>query len=169
MFLVETDRLLISQLTIEDASFIFKLVNSPSWLEHIGDRNVKNIDDARRYIEQGPLKSYKQWGFGPYKVVLKNTNTAIGMCGLLKREILEDVDLGFALLPFYTGHGYAYEAAAGVLQFAQHQLGLQRVIAITTANNVSCLTLLQKLGFRFERTLRFYNKDALLLATDADQ
>jgi ribosomal-protein-alanine N-acetyltransferase len=163
MALIETERLLISKLTQEDAAFIFKLVNSPTWLEHIGNRHVTTIDDARQYLAKGPLKSYTDHGFGPYKVLLKSTNTAIGMCGLLKRDILDDVDLGYALLPAYTGHGYAYESAAGVMEYAQHQIGLDRLVAITTAANVRSLTLLQKLGLRFERTLEFYGQNALLL------
>ena len=163
MALIETERLLISQLTLEDAAFIFKLVNSSSWLQYIGDRNIHTIEDARLYIENEPLKSYNQWGFGPYKILLKSSNTAIGMCGLLKRDMLKDVDLGYALLPAYTGHGYAYEAARGILHYAKTHLGLQRVIAITSADNVRSLTLLQKLGLRFEQTLEFNGRDALLL------
>ena len=166
MALLETERLLISPITTSDAAFIIKLVNDPSWLQYIGDRNVKSLDDARRYIEQVPLKSYEENGFGPYKIVLKNTNTAIGMCGLLKRDRLDDVDIGFALLDPYTGHGYAYEATASILTYAQRQLGLPRIVAITSADNVRSLTLLQKLGLRFERTLSFYDRDALLLGID---
>ena len=166
MHLIETERLLIDTVTTDDAAFILKLVNSPGWLQYIGDRNVRSLEDARRYIEKNALKSYKERGFGPYKMVLKNTNTAIGLCGLLKRDILEDVDIGYALLPGYTGHGYAYDAAAGVLAYANKQLGLQRIVAVTSADNVRSLTLLQKLGLRFERTLRFYNQDALLLGID---
>lgn len=163
MPLIETDRLIISRLGIEDAPFILKLVNTPGWLQYIGDRNVKNLEDAGRYLQNGPLQSYAQWGFGLFRVALKSTHTAIGICGLIKREELDDIDLGFALLPAYTGKGYAYEAAAAVLHYAQHHLHLPRLVAITLVDNASSLKLLQKLGFRFERMVRLNNEDLALL------
>lgn len=166
MTLIETDRLIISHLSLDDAAFIFKLVNTPGWLQYIGDRNVKNLDDARRYLENGPLKSYEQWGFGLYRIALKNTNTAIGMCGLIKREELEDIDIGFALLPAYASHGYAYEAAQAVLNYATKHLGLQRIAAISLVENAASLKLLQKLGLRFEKMIRMNNEDLAFLAIE---
>jgi len=166
MTLIETDRLIISHLSIEDAAFIMKLVNTPGWLQYIGDRNVKSVDDGRRYLENGPLKSYAQWGFGLFRIALKNTNTAIGICGLIKRDGLNDIDLGFALLPAYGGKGYAYEAAEAVLRYAQNQLHLHRLVAITLVDNAASLKLLQKLGFRFERMVRLENEDLALLGIE---
>jgi [ribosomal protein S5]-alanine N-acetyltransferase len=166
MTLIETDRLIISHFSIDDAAFILKLVNSPGWLQYIGDRNVKNLDDARQYLENGPLKSYTQWGFGLYRAALKNTNTAIGMCGLIKRQELEDIDIGFALLPAYAGQGYAHEAASAVLNHATKHLGLQRIAAITMVDNAASMKLLQKLGLRFEKMIRLNNEDLALLAID---
>lgn len=166
MTLIETNRLIISHLSVDDAAFIMKLVNTPGWLQYIGDRNVKSLDDGRRYLQQGPFKSYAQWGFGLLRVTLKNTGTAIGICGLIKRDGLEDVDIGFALLPAYSGKGYAYEAAAAVLDYARHQLGIHRIVAITLVDNASSLKLLQKLGLRFERMIRLGNDDLALLAIE---
>lgn len=169
MTLIETDRLIISHLTLDDAAFIIKLVNSPGWLQYIGDRNVKTLEDARRYLENGPMKSYEQWGFGLYRVAVKNTNTAIGMCGLIKREGLADIDIGFALLPAYAGQGYAYEAAAAVLAYGKNQLGLQRIVAICMVDNAPSIKLLQKLGLRFEKMIRLNEEDLALLAIDYSQ
>jgi [ribosomal protein S5]-alanine N-acetyltransferase len=169
MTLIETDRLAISHLTLDDAAFIIKLVNSPGWLQYIGDRNVKTLEDARRYLENGPMRSYEQWGFGLYRVAVKNTNTAIGMCGLIKREGLADIDIGFALLPAYAGQGYAYEAAAAVLSYGKTQLGLQRIVAICMVDNTPSIKLLQKLGLRFEKMIRLNEEDLALLAIDYPQ
>ena len=163
---IETERLIISHLNLEDATFITKLVNSPGWLQYIGDRNVRSVEDAQRYLENGPLKSYAQWGFGLFRVALKTTQTAIGICGLIKRDGLEDIDLGFALLPAYAGKGYAYEAAEAVMAYAQHHLHLQRLVAITLVDNAASLKLLQKLGFRFEHMVRLNNEDLALLGID---
>jgi [ribosomal protein S5]-alanine N-acetyltransferase len=169
MTLIETDRLIISHFTLDDAAFIIKLVNSPGWLQYIGDRNVKTLDDARRYLENGPMKSYERWGFGLYRVAVKNTNTAIGMCGLIKREGLADIDIGFALLPAYAGRGYAYEAAAAVLAYGKNQLGLQRIVAICMVDNAPSIRLLQKLGLRFEKMIRLNEEDLALLAIEYPQ
>ena len=165
---LETDRLIISRLTLEDAAFIMKLVNTPGWLQYISNRNVKSLEDGRHYLENGPLKSYTQWGFGLFRVVLKSTNTAIGICGLIKRDGLDDVDLGFALLPAYAGKGYAYEAAKAVLHYAQSKLHLQRLVAITLVDNAASLKLLQKLGFRFERMVLLDNEDLALLGVELE-
>ncbi len=102
----------------DDSQFIFELLNSPTWLKYIGDRDIKNLDDAQNYIINGPIKSYEIHGFGLYKVALKNNDTPIGICGLLKREGLEDNDIGFAFLPEYEEKGYAYESAKAILDDA---------------------------------------------------
>ncbi|WP_226998827.1 GNAT family N-acetyltransferase [Flavisolibacter tropicus] len=166
MTLIETDRLIVSDFNLDDAAFIIKLVNSPGWLQYIGDRNIKSPEEARQYLENGPLKSYKQWGFGLYRVALKNTNTAIGMCGLIKREVLDGIDIGFALLPAYEGQGYAYEAAKAVLDYAAKDLGMKRMLAITMVDNAASIKLLQKLGLRFEKMIRLNDEDLALLAME---
>lgn len=163
---IETDRLTISHFSVDDAAFILKLVNSPGWLQYIGDRNVKSLDDARRYLENGPLKSYLQNGFGLYRVALKSTNTSIGMCGLIKRQELEDIDIGFALLPAYAGQGYAHEAALAILNYATNHLGFQRIAAITLVDNAASMKLLQKLGLRFEKMVRMNNEELAFLAIE---
>ena len=110
--------------------------------------------DARRYVETGPLASYERFGFGLYRVELRESGEPIGMCGLLKRDALPDVDVGFAFLPRFWSKGYAFESASAVLAHARDALGRGRILAITTPDNVASIRLLEKLGFRFERMAR---------------
>jgi RimJ/RimL family protein N-acetyltransferase len=153
MNVLETPRLLLRRLDTGDAAFILGLVNEPSWLQFIGDRGVRTLDDARAYIANGPMAMYERYGFGLYWTGLKS-GEPIGICGLVKRPALDDVDLGFALLPAYWGNGYAAESAAAVMELAHRAFGLERVIAITSQDNVRSIRLLEKLGMAFERNVR---------------
>ena len=152
---LETARLALRRFDLGDAGFALRLLNEPSFLLHIGDKGVRTEDDARRYIADGPLASYARFGFGLRVIELRETGVPIGICGLLKRDWLDDVDLGFALLPPYWGHGYAFEAASAVLAEAREAHGLRRIVAITSLGNDPSIQLLGKLGFRFERIARF--------------
>jgi len=151
---LETDRLTLQRLTPDDAPFIRELLNEPSFLRHIGDKGVRTTADAVRYIETGPMASYERLGFGLYRVELKESGVPIGMCGLLKRDWLADVDIGFAFLPRFWAKGYAFESAAAVLAHARRALGRERIVAIVSPDNVASIRLLGKLGFRFERLAR---------------
>lgn len=164
---IETDRLLLRELAPDDAPFVLQLVNEPSWLEHIGDKNVHSIEDAERYIIDGPRASYIENGFGLYLVTLVKSGQPIGLCGLLKRATLEHPDIGFAFLPEYWGRGYALEAARGVLDYATGQLRISVVAAITKPENKASLKLLEKLGMRLARTVKLNEAepDLLLLLT----
>ncbi|GAB3260210.1 GNAT family N-acetyltransferase [Chitinimonas naiadis] len=142
---------------------MLKLVNEPSWLRFIGDRGVGTLEDARRYILDGPVESYARLGFGFYLVELKETGTVLGMCGLAKRDYLDDVDIGYALLPLYWGHGYVHEAAAAVLRYASLELGLKRVVATTRPDNQASVKVLEKLGLRLVRQFRRPDDDRELL------
>ena len=153
MQVVETRRLVLSRLVLEDAAFILELVNEPGWLRFIGDRNVHSLEDARGYIEKGPLDMYARLGFGLYRVDLKD-GTPIGMCGLLKRDTLPDADIGFAFLERFQGQGYAREAAQATLAHAQSAHGLKRILAITSPDNASSIRLLEKLGFQYQETMQ---------------
>jgi RimJ/RimL family protein N-acetyltransferase len=163
MLIRETARLIIRQLTIEDAPFILQLLNTPTWITFIGNRNINGLGDARNYLVNGPLSSYSQHGFGLYLVYLKEENIPIGMTGLIKRATLDDVDLGFAFLPEYTGKGYAAEAAEAVLDYAKQTLGLPRIVAIVMAQNTSSTALLNKLGLRYEKMILLPGDDAELM------
>ena len=150
----DTARLVLRRLTLEDAAFILELVNEPGWLRWIGDRNVHSLEDARGYLERGPLRLYDTLGFGFYRVELKADGTPIGICGLIKRNGLDDVDIGFALLERHAGNGYACEAAAAAVRHAREDAGLGRLVAITSLDNARSIALLEKLGMRFERLIR---------------
>lgn len=154
MTVLETDRLVLRKLSAEDAEFIVDLLNQPSFLRYIGDKGVRNTEDAVRYIETGPQASYARFGFGLYLVELKESGTSIGMCGLLKRDLLPDVDVGFAFLPGYWSQGYAFEAAGAVMTLGREGLGLKRIVAITSLDNAASIRLLEKIGLRFERLIK---------------
>lgn len=115
--IVETPRLYLREAHEDDAAFIVTLLNEPGFIRYIGDRKVRTLDDARGYIAK-LREHYQRHGFGLYTVVLKDRETPIGICGLLKRDALESPDIGFAFLSAYEGHGYAYEAASASLRHA---------------------------------------------------
>jgi RimJ/RimL family protein N-acetyltransferase len=161
MTVLETDRLTLRHFNTADAPFILALLNEPSFLRHIGDKKVRNLDDARQYILSGPVATYERHGFGLYQVELKDTRTPIGMCGLLKREELPQPDIGFAFLPDFWSQGFAFEAATAVLTDARERLKLNRILAIVNPDNDASIKLLQKLGLKFERNVR--------LAADRDE
>jgi RimJ/RimL family protein N-acetyltransferase len=123
LIVLETERLILRQLTIDDAEFICEQVNDPSWLRYIGDKGVRHLDDARQYILNGPVESYERNGFGLYLVGLKASGTPMGMCGLVKRATLPEPDIGFAFRPDYWSKGYAFESAAAVMSYAKEKLG----------------------------------------------
>src|SRR5215467_11823666 len=154
MRILETDRLILRKLSIEDAEFILELLNEPSFLRFIGDKGVRTLDDARDYILKGPIDSYDRYGFGLYRAELKESGVPIGICGLLKRESLEDVDIGYALLPAFWGKGYAFESASAVMAFGNSAFALDRIVAITSPENDGSIKVLEKLGFRFERMVK---------------
>jgi RimJ/RimL family protein N-acetyltransferase len=154
LIVLETDHLVLRRLTLNDAPFIMELVNEPSFLRYIGDRGVRSLQDARRYLLTGPIASYERFGFGLFLVFLKATGDAVGMCGLLKRDTLPDVDVGFALLPAHWRQGFAAEAASAVIEYGRARLGLKRIVAITSPDNIASIALLEKLGLKFEAMIR---------------
>jgi RimJ/RimL family protein N-acetyltransferase len=151
--MLSSERLFIRPITLDDAPFILTLLNEPSFLRYIGDKQVRNLEDARQYILNGPVASYERHGFGLCLVELRELHTPIGMCGILKRDELPDPDIGFALLPDFCNKGLAFEAATAVLQDARKRLKLERILAITSLDNDASIKLLQRLGFRFERVI----------------
>ena len=164
MIIAETSRLLICKFTLKDASFFLKLVNSPNWLKHIGDRNTKTISEAKTRIREGHFKSYKTNGFGFYKVLLKEENNKpIGTCGLIKRDVLDYVDIGFAFLPEYEKKGFGYEASIEIIKIAKEQFGIEKLVAITNTNNINSIKLLEKLGLIYEKKFKPFDDDKELL------
>ena len=155
MKILETTRQTLHELSLDDASFMLELLNTPGWIQFIGDRGVKTIEEARNYLQNGYLKSYRQHGFGFYLQRLKSNQAKIGICGLIKRDSLSDVDIGFGMLPGYEGKGYALEAAKAVLEYARTNLHIPRIIAITTPDNRRSIRLLEKLGLQFESQMEY--------------
>ena len=163
-YILETERLRLREFTLNDAAFIIELLNSPGWLQFIGDRNVKTEEQARTYLENGPLNSYKVNGYGLWLVERKEDEKPIGMCGIINREYLDNPDIGFAFLPGYHGQGYAYEVVTATMDYANQHLQISKIEAITIAENERSIRLLEKIGLRFSKTFCFPDsKDALLL------
>lgn len=150
----ETERLHLRPLQVSDAEFILELLNEPAFIQNIGDRGVRTLEDARKYIENGPLASYESLGFGLYLVALRETGVPIGMCGLLKRDHLEHVDLGYAFFERCWGKGYALESARAVRDFAREGLGLTHLAAVVNPDNYKSIHVLEKLGMKFVRMVQ---------------
>lgn len=146
--ILQTERLSLRQLITADAPFILQLLNTPGWLKFIGDKKVYTLFDAENYLLSGPIKSYHDNGFGLYLIATKDEEEPIGMCGIIKRDTLDCPDIGYALMPQAIGKGYAYEIAAAVLQYAQQDLKLPALCAITLPINTPSKNLLEKLGFQ---------------------
>lgn len=158
MNIISTSRLELLEICEEDAPFILELLNTPSWLKFIGDRNLHTTDNAKKYILSRLIPSYKIFGFGFYLTKLKENNTSIGICGIVKRDFLEHVDIGFAFLPQYEGKGYGYESASAVMEYAKTTLGITTIAGITNSNNKSSIALLEKLGLQFQKMILLPNE-----------
>jgi [ribosomal protein S5]-alanine N-acetyltransferase len=154
MTVLETERLSLREITTDDAAFLLGLLNEPSFIQNIGDKNVRTIDDACVYALNGPIASYKQHGFGLYLVALKGPGEPIGISGLVKRDALPHADIGYAFLPAYWRKGYALEATTAIKQHAFTVLGHQQLLAIVNPENASSIRVLEKIGFKFKRMVR---------------
>jgi RimJ/RimL family protein N-acetyltransferase len=168
MNILETERLNLRPLHAGDAAFILELLNGEAFLRNIGDKGVRTMEDAVRYILEGPVASYARHGFGLWLVELKETGTPAGICGLVKRDTLPDADIGYAFLPRFWSQGYAYESAAAVLSYASSALGLGRVLAVTNPDNAGSIKVLEKIGLKFDRLVRLSDDapEIMLFASD---
>lgn len=168
MKVLETERIILRWLTVDDADFILNLLNQPSFIQYIGDRGVRNLSDARQYIESKFAESYKCFGFGLYLVELKADKTPIGICGFVKRDALPDADIGFAFLPEYWSRDYAFESARAAFDYGREVLGFERVLAITAKVNESSERLLAKLGLEYQRMIKLPGQEdeAKLFSSD---
>ena len=149
--ILDTPRLALREFTLDDAPFIVELVTDPAWLRFIGDRGVRDETTACAYLQNGPMAMYAKHGLGLYRVAIKAGDIPIGMCGLIKRDNVADIDIGFAYLPDYRRAGYGFEAAQAMLAYGRDQLGLRRIIATTHVDNTASIALLKRLGLRFEQ------------------
>lgn len=148
----QSARLVLRRARRGDAAFLLKLLNQPSWIRNIGDRGVRTLADAERYVEARMLEPFRALGYGMGVIELKATGAAVGLCGLVKRDTLPAPDIGFALLDEHGGHGYALEAATALLRHAREALGMARLLAIATPSNERSARVLAKLGFRLQDT-----------------
>jgi len=167
LIVLETERLTLRWLDIKDAPFILELVNDPAWIQFIGNKGVRTLEDATNYIVNGPIDMYNKLGFGLYLVERKEDLTPLGMCGLIKRDSLEDVDIGFAFLEEFRSKGYGYESASAVIDYGVQNLGLKRIVAITTIDNINSGKLLEKVGLKFEEIISDSGEDLKLFGYNA--
>lgn len=160
--ILETQRLNLRELNLEDAGFILELLNEPAFVRFIGDRGVKNLSDARAYLTGGPIASYARYGFGLWLVQLKSTGESLGICGLVKRDTLPDFDIGYAFLERYWLKGYASEAAQAVKTYALEVLGVKRLMAVTDQENAGSIKVIEKIGLKYEGLVRITENGAEL-------
>ena len=160
---IETKRLILRKFTINDAAFMLELLNTPNWLRFIGDRNVRTLEEAENYLLNGNIRSYREYGFGFYVVVIKETQESIGICGIVKRKGLEDVDIGFAFFQQFMGKGYGHEAASATLDYAINILKIKRIVAIVDPENAASISLIKKIGLQFEKMVQLSRKDIELM------
>lgn len=146
---IDTVRLRLREFTEDDAPFVLRLLNEPSFHEFIGDRGVRTLEDAKRYLREGPIASYQLNGHGLMHLALRATDQPIGMCGLVQRDTLPSPDIGFALLPEHWNRGYVTEAAAAAIDHGRQRLRLREVLGITTPQNTRSIRVLEKLGLQF--------------------
>jgi len=162
MIVIKSKRLVLRKLDLHDAEFILELLNEAAFVRFIGDKGVRTLQDARDYLSNGPMDSYDRFGFGLYLTSLLSDATPIGICGHVKRETLDDVDVGFAFLSRYWSKGYAVEAASAVLRYAEQELQLRRVVAITNPDNYGSVAVLERIGLRFEKLVKLSDDGAEL-------
>lgn len=149
MKVTQTRRLILRHINIDDAEFMLRLLNDPAFMQYIGDKQVRDMESAKNYILEGPVTSYRTYGYGLYLIELMEGNAPIGICGILRRDFLDHAELGYALMPDYCGCGYAVEAAKATLELARDDLQLSRLIAITASDNKRSIKLLEKIGMLF--------------------
>ncbi len=148
---LETPRLFLRRVTLEDADLMLSIWNDPAFVRFVGDRGVRTIEQAETAMTEGALSLFERYGYGPFCLVRKPDGTRVGICGLFRRDVLDDPDIGFALLPQYCGAGLAWEAAQAVVAHARDDLGLEVLTAIVAPANDASIGLIEKLGFSFER------------------
>ena len=157
--ILETERLRLRKLTGDDAAFVLRLVNEPAFLTNIGDKEVRNLADARRFIREGAWTNQPKPGYGQFLVSLKDSGEPVGVCGLLYRPSLDVTDVGFALLSPYHRQGYAYEAATAVVQYGRSTLGIPQIVALTVPENTASIKLIEKLGMQFVKQVQMWPDD----------
>jgi RimJ/RimL family protein N-acetyltransferase len=148
--IAETQRLNIRELNVDDAEFVLELTNAPTTIENIGDKGLRSVSDARRFILEGPWTFQQKPGYGQFAIELKSTGDRIGVCGILYRDSLDLTDVGFALMPKFWRQGFAFEAATAVMEYGSKVLGVENIVGLTSEGNIASISLLEKLGLHFD-------------------
>ena len=156
---LETERLSLRRLTLDDAELMLAIWNDPAFIRYVGDRGIRGVDEARNAMRAGALHLWETYGYGPYRVAVREDDTAIGLCGLFRRDGLDEPDIGYAILPDWCGQGYGFEACRAVIDSCANDLGLERLIAIISPANTASIGLIEKLDFEFERMHRMPDDD----------
>jgi len=159
MNVISTDRLLINRITLDDAGFILKLINDKDWIKNIGDKGIRTIEETEEYIRTRFLKAYDEVGFGFYSLILKSDQQIIGIAGLVDREGIDHIDIGYGMLPEFRGKGYAFEATKAIYDYGHQELKLEKIVAIVNPDNPSSIKLLTKLGMEFEKMIRLPDEE----------
>lgn len=156
---LQTARLSLRRLTLDDAGLMLAIWNDPAFIRNVSDRGIRTIAEARQAMTEGPLKLYEDFGYGPYRVSIADSDMPIGICGIFRREGLDDPDIGYALLPDHYARGFAHEAAVAVVDHARNDLGIRRLVAVVSPDNTRSIRLLGKLGLEFEKMVRLPGDD----------
>jgi ribosomal-protein-alanine N-acetyltransferase len=157
--IIETSRLRIRELSVEDAEFVFRLVNEPAFIANIGDKGVRTLEDARSFISEGPWRFQEKRGYGQFLVEHKEDGDPVGICGLLFRDSLNLTDVGFAILAKHRGRGFALEAAKAVMKYGFSELRAEEIVGLTSAENTASIRVLEKLGMKFDRIVKMSDDD----------
>jgi RimJ/RimL family protein N-acetyltransferase len=151
---LQTERLSLRRLTLEDADLMLAVWNDPAFYKYVGDRGIRTREQAQEAMAAGALQLYENYGYGPFRVALRESDQPIGICGLFRREGFDDPDIGWSVLPDHGGKGFAFEAGTAVLNYAFEELALNYVVAFISAENMPSIGLAKKLGLRYERMTR---------------
>jgi ribosomal-protein-alanine N-acetyltransferase len=154
---LETERLRLRELTVDDAENFFELNSDEAVIRYTGDAPFADVAAARSFLEG--YQPYAETGYGRWAVVRKADGAFLGWCGL-KRHDDGETDLGFRLFRRYWGHGYATEAAVACLHVAFDRLGLDSVIGRTLQANAASVRVLEKAGMKERQPAVFHGEPA---------
>ncbi|HGY9568454.1 TPA: GNAT family N-acetyltransferase [Vibrio harveyi] len=157
-----TKRLTLRLVSVEDAPFILELYNQPDFYRFVGDKQIRTLEEAKRYIQDNMLRMQELKGVSLLVVETNHDKQPVGICGLVKRDTLTAFDIGYGYLPSAYGKGYAKEAASVVVDFAREEMNVENLVAITNNDNIRSISLLEKLGFQFERVEQTYDNGRTL-------
>ena len=161
--IIETERLVLKPMSVEDSQLIFELYNSPNFIKFIGDRNIKTLEDAENYIKNRFLPQMERLGYGNFLITKKDDGKKIGGVGIFERDGLDVHDIGFSFLPEFEGKGYGFESAKKLMETAFSELGLKKISAITSKENVASQKLIEKLGLNYLKTIQLPDDEEELL------